>query len=183
MEYTMVQVFRWYPHWDKIHFHRIGTSHSSPTSKCHVTWKNSLRQFWIYHRSSLINYGWQKNAIFQDCYKNIMRLSHDESHLSEGTMSPQNSILNEFNGFLDRYLENMMQQHCFGRWIKESIPYGLESSNTTAVQLLAKTIVAKLDNEEYLPNKDGGTSPKNQVHEELLYPNFVSFLFYQCRNA
>ena len=109
-----------------------------------------------------------------------MRLSHDESHLSEGTMSPQNSILNQFNGFLDRYLENMMQQHCFGRWINESIPYGLESSNTKAVQLLAKTIVAKLDNEEYLPNKDGGTSPKNQVHEELLYPNFVSFLFYQC---
>ena len=43
-----------------------------------------------------------------------------------------------------------------------------------------KTRVEKLDNEEYLPNKDGGTSPKNQVHEELLYPNFVSFLCYQC---
>ena len=48
------------------------------------------------------------------------------------------------------------------------------------MQLLAKTIVAKLNNEEYLPNKDGGTSPQNQVHEEFLYPNFESFLCYQC---
>ena len=30
----------------------------------------------------------------------------------------------------------------------------------------------KLDNEEYSPNKDGGTSTQNQVHVEFLYPDF-----------
>ena len=30
---TMVQFFRGYPHHDKINFHRIGPSHSSPTRK------------------------------------------------------------------------------------------------------------------------------------------------------
>ena len=126
---------------------------------------------------SLINYGWQKNAIFQDCYKNLMRLSRDESHLSEVTMSPQKSILDQFNGFLDRYLENMMRQHCFGWWINESIPYELESSNTKSVQLLTKTIVEKLDNEEYLPNKDGGTSPKIKFMNKYYTPTLkVSFV-------
>ena len=125
---------------------------------------------------SLINDGWQKNAIFQYCYTNLMRLFHDESHLSEGTTSPQKSTFNLFNGFLDRYLENMMRKHCFGIWISESIPYGFASTNTKAVQLLEKMIVEKLDNEEYLPNEDGGTSPRNQVNEEFLYPDFERFL-------
>ena len=109
-----------------------------------------------------------------------MIVSHNESHLSEGTMSPKKATFNRFNGFLDRYLGNMMQKPCIGRWISEIIPYLLASTNTKAAQLLAKTIVGKLDNEEYLPNEDGGTSPRNQVHESFLYPDFESFLCYQC---
>ena len=46
--------------------------------------------------------------------------------------------------------------------------------------MLEKMIVVKLDNEEYLPNEDGGTSPLNQVHEAFLYPNFEIFLRYKC---
>ena len=79
-----------------------------------------------------------------------MRLSNDESNLSEGTMSPQDSTLIQLNGVLHRYLENMMQKPCFGRRISEIIPYILASPNTKPVQLLAKMIVAKLDDEEYL---------------------------------
>ena len=67
-----------------------------------------------------------------------MKLSHDESNLSEGTMLPQKSTLNLFNGFLDSYLENMMQKPCFEIWIGEGIPYGLASTISKAVQLLEK---------------------------------------------
>ena len=59
---------------------------------------------------SLINNCWQTNAIFQECYTNLIRLSHDESHLSKGTMSLQKPNFNGFNGFLDHYLENMMRK-------------------------------------------------------------------------
>ena len=48
------------------------------------------------------------------------------------------------------------------------------------MQLLAKMIVEKLDNEEYLPNEDGGTNPQNQVHEAFLYPDFERFFCYKC---
>ena len=58
---------------------------------------------------SLINGVWKTNAIFQYLYKNLMILSHDEYHLSEGTMFPQKSTFNLFNGYLDHYLENMIQ--------------------------------------------------------------------------
>ena len=51
---------------------------------------------------SLINDGWQKNNIFQDCYTNLMGLSHDESNLTKGTTSPQNSTFNQFNGLFDQ---------------------------------------------------------------------------------
>ena len=53
---------------------------------------------------SLINDGWQTNKIFQDCYTNLMRLSHDEYHISKGTMLLQKSTSNKPNGFLYRYL-------------------------------------------------------------------------------
>ena len=49
-----------------------------------------------------------------------------------------------------------------------------------AVQLLEKMTVEKLDNQEYLPNKDDGTSPKSLVHEAFLCPDFEKFLWYQC---
>ena len=62
-----------------------------------------------------------------------MRLSHDGSHLSRETMSPQKSTLNGFNGFLERYLEYMMQKPCVGWCISGSIPYGLASTNTKSV--------------------------------------------------
>ena len=75
-----------------------------------------------------------------------MILSHDKYHIAEGTMSPQKSTFNRFNGFIDHCLENMMQTPYFGRWISEIIPYELSSTNTKAVQLLAKKIVSKLDN-------------------------------------
>ena len=48
------------------------------------------------------------------------------------------------------------------------------------MQLLAKGIVAKLDNEGYLPNKYGGICPQNQVHDEFLYPDFEIFLRSKC---
>ena len=67
-----------------------------------------------------------------------MILSHDEYHLSEGNMLPQKSTFNLFNGFLDKYLENMMQKPCFERWISEGTPYGLASTIPKAVQLFAK---------------------------------------------
>ena len=86
----------------------------------------------------------------------MTRLSHDEYHLAEGNMSPQKSTFNQVNGFLDLYIENIMQ-NCFGIWKIESIPYELEGTNTKDVQLLAKSIVEKLDNEEY--------SPKNLVEQ------------------
>ena len=35
----------------KINLQRSEPFHYSPTSKCHVTWKNSLIWSWIYHRS------------------------------------------------------------------------------------------------------------------------------------
>ena len=109
-----------------------------------------------------------------------MKYSHDKYRLAKGTMSPQKSTFNQFNGSLDRYLENMMQKYLFGRWISESIPYKLASTNTKAVRLWEKTIVAKLDNEEYLLKKDGGTIPQNQVHEAFLYPDFERFLQSKC---
>ena len=90
---------------------------------------------------SLINDGLQTNAIFQDFYTNLMRLSHDESHLSKGNMSSQKSTFNRFNGLLDRYLENMIRKPCFVRRTSKSTSYGLASTNTKAVQLLEKTIV------------------------------------------
>ena len=40
--------------------------------------------------------------------------------------------------------------------------------------------MAKLDNEEYLLKKDGGTIPQNQVHEAFLYPDFERFLQSKC---
>ena len=67
-----------------------------------------------------------------------MRLSHDESNLSEGNMLPRKSTFNLFNGFLDNYLENMMQKPCFEIWISEGTPYGLASTIPKAVQLLEK---------------------------------------------
>ena len=72
-----------------------------------------------------------------------------------------------------------MRKPCFGRWKSEIIPYVLANINMKTVQLLAKTIVAKLDKKEYLRNEDGGTSPQNQVHEALLYPDFEIFLSYK----
>ena len=108
---------------------------------------------------SLINDGCKTNTIFKYCYTNLTRLSHDESYLSEVTTSPQNSTFNQFNGFLDRSLKNMMQKPCSGRWIGKRTPHGLASTNTKAVQLLAKTIVAKLNNEEYSTDEDGRTGP------------------------
>ena len=62
-----------------------------------------------------------------------MILSHDEYHLSEGNMLPQKSTFNLFNGFLDKYLENMMQKPCVGWCISGSIPYGLANTNTKSV--------------------------------------------------
>ena len=44
------------------------------------------------------------------------------------------------------------------------------------MQLLAKTILEKLDNEEYLTNEDGGKIPRNQIHEAFLYPDFEGLL-------
>ena len=41
-----------------------------------------------------------------------------------------------------------------------------------------KTRVEKLDNEEYLPNKDGGTITQNKYHEALLYSDIERFLCY-----
>ena len=73
-----------------------------------------------------------------------------------------------------------MKEPCFGIWISESIPYGLSSTNTKAVQLLEKAMVQKLYKIQYLPNEYGGTSPRDQVHEALLYPNFEIFLRYKC---
>ena len=105
-----------------------------------------------------------------------MRLSHEEYHLSKGTMSPEKSNFNKFNVVLDRYLENMMLKPCFGIRIGEMIPYVLASTGTEAVQLLAKLTAEKVDNEEYLPNKDGVKIPRNQVHGEFLYPDFEIFL-------
>ena len=43
-----------------------------------------------------------------------------------------------------------------------------------------KLYLEKLDNKQYSPNKDGGISQQNQLHEELLYPKFERFLCYQC---
>ena len=48
------------------------------------------------------------------------------------------------------------------------------------MKLLEKLIVAKLYNEEYLPNEYGGTSPWNQVHEAFLYPDFKILLHSKC---
>ena len=61
-------------------------------------------------------------------------------------MSLQNSNFNQFNELLERYLENVMHKYFFGICITESIPYGLETKNTKAVQLLEKPIEEKLDN-------------------------------------
>ena len=122
----------------------------------------------------------KKKDIFQDWYTNLMRLYHDESHIANGTMSPKNYTLNWFNEFIDHYIENMMQKPCFGICINESAPYGLASKNNKAVQLLEKPIVEKLDNGKYLSNKDGGTSPRNQVHEAFLYPDFEISLRSKC---
>ena len=124
------------------------------TLDAQISHKGLVQVFTMQNKiQSLINDGCQKNAIFQDCYKNLMILCYDESHLAEGTMSPQKSTFNRFNGFLGCCLENIVRKPCFGRWISESIPYGLASTNTKALQLLAKAIVTKLDNEEYLPKQ------------------------------
>ena len=41
-------------------------------------------------------------------------------------------------------------------------------------------IVEKLDNEKYLPNEYGGTSPRNQVYEAFLYPDLEKCLSSMC---
>ena len=48
-------------------------------------------------------------------------------------MLPQKSTFNQFNGLIDRYIENMMQKPWFRIWISESTPYGLAGTNTKAV--------------------------------------------------
>ena len=54
-----------------------------------------------------------------------MILYHEKYHVAKGTMLLRKSNFGQFNVFLDRYLEIMMQKPCFGIWISESIPYGL----------------------------------------------------------
>ena len=74
----------------------------------------------------------------------------------------------------------MMGKPWFGIWISESIPYGLASKNMKDVRLLEKLMVVKWYKDKYLPNEDGGTSPRNQVHKEFLYTKLEIFLRSKC---
>ena len=65
----------------------------------------------------------EKNAIFQDWHKNLMVLSNDKSHLSQGTMTPKKFQPQLIQKILWLLSWNIMWKPCFGIWISESAPY------------------------------------------------------------